>query len=274
MLERTGKDGSSRYIGMYRAKDGSYKSAGTYDDHERAIEVAEQGEAPRMSQRHVLGPPLRNDRPTPSRLRPSASPIEEHNVADDDLLFPQWMFAYQRITTPSTPAEEPLPPLVSKTGLIYEHGTKSARYGMNCTCRKCKDFAADYQRRWRRQKTQERAANGTLTKANIWRQDGTEFLSPETWNRFWHHARETAGLPNAFTAYNARHTGISWAIAKGVDLQRVRQRAGHGSLSVTSRHAAILDEVRDYADVADPSSLDLGPANLVAAGPVGVRESG
>jgi hypothetical protein len=29
---------------------------------------------------------------------------------------------------------------------------------------------------------------------------------------------------------------------KGVDLQKVRQRAGHGSPEVTSRYAAILDE--------------------------------
>ena len=50
------------------------------------------------------------------------------------------------------------------------------------------------------------------------------------------------GLPEGFTPYNARHTGISWAIDKGVDLQKVRQRAGHGSLEVTSRYAAILDE--------------------------------
>jgi hypothetical protein len=51
-----------------------------------------------------------------------------------------------------------------------------------------------------------------------------------------------AGLPGEFTPYNARHTGISWAIDKGVDLQKIRQRAGHGSLEVTSRYAAILDE--------------------------------
>ena len=64
----------------------------------------------------------------------------------------------------------------------------------------------------------------------------------EVWLRFWNAARDTAGLPEDFTPYNARHTGISWAIDKGVDLQKVRQRAGHGSLEVTSRYAAILDE--------------------------------
>src|SRR5260370_37510062 len=62
------------------------------------------------------------------------------------------------------------------------------------------------------------------------------------WLRFWNAARDAAGLPEAFTPYNARHAGISWAIDKGVDLQKVRQRAGHGSLEVTSRYAAILDE--------------------------------
>jgi hypothetical protein len=31
-------------------------------------------------------------------------------------------------------------------------------------------------------------------------------------------------------------------LGEGVDLQKVRQRAGHGSLEVTSRYAAILDE--------------------------------
>ena len=50
----------------------------------------------------------------------------------------------------------------------------------------------------------------------------------EVWTRFWNGARDAAG--------------ISWAIDKGVDLQKVRQRAGHGSLEVTSRYAAILDE--------------------------------
>lgn len=64
----------------------------------------------------------------------------------------------------------------------------------------------------------------------------------DVWARFWNAARATAGLPRDFTPCNARHTGISWAIDKRVGLQKVRQRAGHGSLEVTSRYAAILDE--------------------------------
>ena len=157
--------------------------------------------------------------------------------------------------------DEHLPPLVSEAGIVYEHGTKGARYSMNCHCAKCKAYAADYQRQWRRQQSAQRAGTGEPAKANSWRRDGTEFLMAEVWLRFWNAARDAAGLPEGFTPYNARHTGINWAIDKGVDLQKVRQRAGHGSLEVTSRYAAILDE-RDtsLADALEEIFDDPGPA--------------
>ena len=168
--------------------------------------------------------------------------IEEYGLGPEDLLFPQWMFAYVRSSPVLMTDDEDLPPLVSKSGAVYEHETKGARYSMDCHCAKCKAYAADYQRQWRRQQRTQRASEGELSKADTWRRDGTEFLMAEVWGRFWNAARDAAGLPEGFTPYNARHTGISWAIDKGVDLQKVRQRAGHGSLEVTSRYAAILDE--------------------------------
>jgi integrase len=168
--------------------------------------------------------------------------IEEYGLGSDDLLFPHWMFAYVRSSPIPVGDDEYLPPLVSKTGVVYEHGTKGARYSMNCHCGKCKAYAADYQRQWRRKERTQQASTGEPGKADIWRKDGTEFLMAEVWLRFWNAARDAAGLPGGFTPYNARHTGISWAIDKGVDLQKVRQRAGHGSLDVTSRYAAIFDE--------------------------------
>ena len=168
--------------------------------------------------------------------------IETYGLGPEDLLFPQWMFAYMRSTPVVADDDENLPPLVSKTGIVHEHGTMGARYAMNCHCKKCNAYGREYQRQRRRQQTAQRASNGELTKANIWRRDGSEFLMADVWTRFWNTARDAAGLPEGFTPYNARHTGISWAIDKGVDLQKVRQRAGHGSLEVTSRYAAILDE--------------------------------
>jgi integrase len=187
--------------------------------------------------------------------------IEEYGLGPDDLLFPQWMFAYSRSGPVLACDEEDLPPLVSKSGIVHEHGTKGARYSMKCYCGKCKAYAAEYQREWRRRRSGQRTGEGELTKASTWRRDGTEFLMAEVWLRFWNVARDAAGLPGDFTPYNARHTGISWAIDKGVDLQKVRQRAGHGSLEVTSRYAAILDE-RDtsLADALEEIFDDSRPA--------------
>jgi len=168
--------------------------------------------------------------------------IEEYSLGPEDLLFPQWMFAYVRSSLMSADDEEKLPALVSKTGIVHEHVTMGARYAMNCHCGKCNAYGREYQRQWRRQQSAQRTSNGQLSKIDTWRRDGTEFLMADVWTRFWNAARDGAGLPESFTPYNARHTGISWAIDKGVDLQKVRQRAGHGSLEVTSRYAAILDE--------------------------------
>jgi hypothetical protein len=36
VIERESRSGT-RYVGIYRAADGTYKSAGTYDSHERAV---------------------------------------------------------------------------------------------------------------------------------------------------------------------------------------------------------------------------------------------
>jgi hypothetical protein len=48
VIERAGRAGT-RYVGIYRTANGKYKSAGTYDSHERAYEVAEDEE------RHARG---------------------------------------------------------------------------------------------------------------------------------------------------------------------------------------------------------------------------
>ncbi len=42
-MERASRSGT-RYVGIYRAASGTYKSAGTYDSHERAYEVADEEE--------------------------------------------------------------------------------------------------------------------------------------------------------------------------------------------------------------------------------------
>lgn len=169
--------------------------------------------------------------------------IQEYNIADEDLLFPQWMFAWRRASTGSITLdnEEKLPPLVSASGKVYEHGTMGARFTMNCHCVYCRAYAAWYQRERNRRLRQETGPEN-WTRGSVWRKDGSEFLSAAVWARVWGAARDEVRLPEALTPYNARHTGISWAVAQNLDLGKIRQRAGHGSLDVLSRYTAILDE--------------------------------
>jgi hypothetical protein len=74
--------------------------------------------------------------------------IEEHQIGDEELLFPLWMFTYRRASTGVTTVtgEEMPAPLVSATGKVYEHGTMGARFTMNCHCVHCKAYAAWYAR--------------------------------------------------------------------------------------------------------------------------------
>src|SRR4029077_10847183 len=46
--------------------------------------------------------------------------IEEYSLGPEDLLFPQWMFAYVRSSPVLVTDTEDLPPLVSKSGAVYE----------------------------------------------------------------------------------------------------------------------------------------------------------
>jgi hypothetical protein len=54
VIERESRSGT-RFVAVYRAANGKYKSAGTCDSHERAYEVAEEEE------RHARGFPRRDE---------------------------------------------------------------------------------------------------------------------------------------------------------------------------------------------------------------------
>ena len=61
VIERASR-ADARYVGIYRAANGKYKSSGTYASHQRAYEVAEEEE------RHAPGASWRR-RARPARRR-------------------------------------------------------------------------------------------------------------------------------------------------------------------------------------------------------------
>jgi integrase len=64
----------------------------------------------------------------------------------------------------------------------------------------------------------------------------TKYVGDNTWGRIWKQAVKEADLPFHYTPYQVRHTHASWLIDKGVDIEKVRHRLGHGDLTTTTRY--------------------------------------
>jgi len=168
--------------------------------------------------------------------------IEKHGIGPGQLIFPVRLFAKREASgKPRLSKDEldmlgltdPLP-----NGRRYSHGTMGAYITAKCRCRGCRQWSADYAR------NRKRARTGRVERewSPRWRRDPTEYLGTDMWRRTWSAAVQDARLPFAYTPYQVRHTHASWLIDKGVDLERVRYRLGHGDLITTTRYVKILDE--------------------------------
>ena len=72
---------------------------------------------------------------------------------------------------------------------------------------------------------------------------------PRDWFRLkiWQAALERAGIPFRVRAHDLRHAHASWLLAGGADLQVVKERLGHGSISTTEKYLHTLPEADDLA---------------------------
>jgi site-specific recombinase XerD len=78
----------------------------------------------------------------------------------------------------------------------------------------------------------------------------------------WNAALKEAGLGFKITPHDLRHAHASWLLAGGADIQVVKERLGHGSITTTEKYLHTLPETEDAALNAlariRPSRLD-GP---------------
>ncbi len=63
----------------------------------------------------------------------------------------------------------------------------------------------------------------------------------------WQRAQKAAGITPPARVHDLRHMALSWWLADGMPLATVRDRAGHGSLHITSRHVHAIDDAEDEA---------------------------
>ncbi len=176
--------------------------------------------------------------------------IHDHTLGTNDLLF-----AMPAVDGPRRHViPEVLPdPLTlgwteaNERGRRYRHGTASAYGPGHCRCRLCKDAVASY-----------RAARRAAGKDPSRRPrpvvpDPDRHIS-RGWfrNTVWLKAVGAAELGFHVTPHGLRHAHASWLLAGGADIQVVKERLGHASITTTEKYLHTLPT----ADQAALAALD------------------
>lgn len=181
----------------------------------------------------------RSVRLSPQMTQKIDTHIKAENLADNDLLF------FLR------PNEQPQPRRLrvlaapETLGFIepenrYRHGTLSGYSAGKCRCQHCKDVYAEYRAR--------RRAGGKDSPRRP-RTVNTDGHIPRSWfrDRIWKPALKEACLRIHVRLHDLRHAHASWLLAGGADLQVVKERLGHASITTTEKYLHTLPEEDDTA---------------------------
>jgi integrase len=171
--------------------------------------------------------------------------ITHRELGADDLLFP-----LPRPTAPARrgrPAELPDPSTVRFTdpnekGLTYRHGTLTAYQAGKCRCQSCRDAIADYRAR-RRATGKDSPRRPRVPHTDADRHMSNDWFRHNVWNP----ALTAADLGFRVTPHGLRHAHASWLLAGGADLQVVKERLGHGSITTTEKYLHTLPDAGQAA---------------------------
>lgn len=194
--------------------------------------------------------------------------IVSRRLGPDDLLFPY--SPPQEAARRTLPETLPDPDTLGLTepntaGRRYQHGTPTAYGAGKCRCQHCRDAVAAY-------RAARRAAGKDAPRARrIVESDGHisgDWFRTAVWNK----AVKASGLAFHVTPHGLRHAHASWLLAGGADIQVVKERLGHGSITTTARYlgtlpgaddAALnaLDAIRGHREFPASSANDGAPAS-------------
>jgi integrase len=161
--------------------------------------------------------------------------IDEHRLADDDLLF--WYEPLAQSTKEPMRGADPgtfgfTGP--NANGRTYPHGTLTAYTNGKCRCQYCRAAMSEYRARRRNAgKDRPRSPRTVNTDGHI----------PNRWftDHYIKPALTIAGLPPDTRMHRLRHAHASWLLNGGADLMVVKQRLGHASITTTERYLHTLD---------------------------------
>jgi integrase len=168
--------------------------------------------------------------------------IDTWRLRPDDLLFD-----FRQITVAGQSGSRKMPDPQSlgvtepnTDGRQYSHGTTTAYNLGGCRCQPCRDAMAAY-RAARRQDGKDRPRSPRLVVS-----DG-HISSDWFRSNIWRKALAQAQLGIHVTPHGLRHAHASWLLAGGADIQVVKERLGHGSITTTQRYLQTLPDTEDAA---------------------------
>ncbi len=167
--------------------------------------------------------------------------IDDLHLGDGDLLF-----VYSPTRTDDTGTAMPDRPAdlgltePNEAGRRYRHGSLSGYGAGRCRCAYCRRACADYRAQRRRQ--------GKDNPRQPRRWDTAGYI-PRRWFRdsVLKPALAATKLDIDIKMHGLRHAHASWLLAGGADLQVVKERLGHGSISTTEKYLHTLPDADDTA---------------------------
>jgi integrase len=188
--------------------------------------------------------------------------IDTHRLEPDSLLFPHPLFTTNAAARMLAGADGDARPLLrlagehdspdselprlgltepNPAGRRYPHGTLSAYTAGTCRCPHCRAAFAAYRA--------TRRANGHDQPRGTRPTPATDGHLPRGWWRtqIWYPSCDTAQLDPRPRTHDLRHSHASWLLAGGADIETVRQRLGHGSITTTGKYIHTLPTADDTA---------------------------
>lgn len=164
--------------------------------------------------------------------------IRDRQLKGNDLLFPMPVIEEpQRYVVPEV---LPDPQTLGWTepnehGRRYLHGTTSAYGPGRCRCRRCKDAVAAY-RAARRADGRDAPRQPRYVATDPDRHISRGWFRTNVWLK----AVLLAGIGFHVTPHGLRHAHASWLLAGGADVQVVKERLGHASITTTEKYLHTL----------------------------------
>ena len=160
-------------------------------------------------------------------------------LGKDDLVFSKnLVLTGGKIGSPSE-SQEPY----QKGSKTFNHGTAYSYNVGGCRCSQCKKAVKEYRSQYRKDKAKGKAESLSKSQSHS-RSDSRsnsnsrsqDYLPRDRWRTTWNGAITQSGIGWYPKTHDLRHANATLLLSKGVDVNEVKERLGHQSITTTERY--------------------------------------